>query len=212
MRKTLKGFFIGVLVTTIVSLPIMSFAETTATVTAVFDRIKLSVNGEKLETQTILYNGTTYVPIRDVAEHLGAKIDYDQNTQIADITLNNKVGDNSVTVADVEWENGTYDVVEDSNTVATDPVRLVISNVTTDSFVFSLINEDGEDVISGIASVSSNKAEYADTDIHIISFALEDDVIKFTDTKGLTVSSGHATFIKTDTKAVISPAPVVNED
>ncbi|MBT2641698.1 hypothetical protein J7I80_05645 [Bacillus sp. ISL-41] len=48
-------------------------------------RIGLTVNGAKVNKPTWYAGATTYVPLRDVAEMLGATVNYNSNTQSADI-------------------------------------------------------------------------------------------------------------------------------
>lgn len=48
-----------------------------------FNLIKVELNGKLTDAQTILYQGTTYVPIRFVAEELGAEVKWDgQNKKV----------------------------------------------------------------------------------------------------------------------------------
>ncbi|KMY54345.1 hypothetical protein AC623_10725 [Bacillus sp. FJAT-27231] len=49
------------------------------------NRIALEVDGKKVKKSTLYLNGTTYVPLRDTAELLGAKVDYDSKTMAAKI-------------------------------------------------------------------------------------------------------------------------------
>lgn len=47
--------------------------------------VNLTVNGNKVNTETILYNGTTYVPLRATAEMLDKEVGWDQKTNTASI-------------------------------------------------------------------------------------------------------------------------------
>ncbi|MCL2165022.1 MAG: copper amine oxidase N-terminal domain-containing protein [Oscillospiraceae bacterium] len=80
MKKFLVGLVLGLLLATAVN---VSAVETTETITVIFDRIQLVVNGEYSPRETILYNGTTYVPIRATAELLGMDVDYIDETYTA---------------------------------------------------------------------------------------------------------------------------------
>lgn len=50
-----------------------------------FDYINLEVNGKKVDESNILYDGTTYVPLRKVAEMLNGEVSWDEETRTASI-------------------------------------------------------------------------------------------------------------------------------
>lgn len=58
---------------------------TKKTIEVLVNSINLTVNGKKVNTDTIVYNGTTYVPLRAAAEMLGKEVGWDQATQTASI-------------------------------------------------------------------------------------------------------------------------------
>ena len=51
------------------------------TIDVSFDEIQLYLNNIKVEKETLLYNGTTYVPLRAISEMLNLEIDYDNDTK-----------------------------------------------------------------------------------------------------------------------------------
>ena len=51
-----------------------------------FNSVNLEVNGTNVDADNILYNGTTYVPLRKTAEILGCDVGWDGNTNTAKIT------------------------------------------------------------------------------------------------------------------------------
>jgi hypothetical protein len=55
------------------------------TIEVQFDKIKIEINGEKASESTILYNNTTYVPLRFVSEKLDSTVQYDSATSTAKI-------------------------------------------------------------------------------------------------------------------------------
>ena len=55
------------------------------TIEVVYNSVNLTVNGSKVNADNILYNGTTYVPIRAVAEALGKDVGWDQKTATASV-------------------------------------------------------------------------------------------------------------------------------
>jgi len=50
-----------------------------------FDSIAIKVNGQNVKASNILYNGTTYVPLRAVSEALHKNVSYDEKTRTASI-------------------------------------------------------------------------------------------------------------------------------
>ena len=65
---------------------IITVPSTAQTIDVTFDDIKVFVNGEKIDKETLLFNGTTYMPIRAVAEAIGLNVDYDDETKSAYIS------------------------------------------------------------------------------------------------------------------------------
>lgn len=138
MKKTILGFISGA-VAMLLALTIISpaFAANAAqTISATLNGINISVNGEKVASEgenyilpngnstaySILYNGTTYVALRQIGEILNLDINYDNNTQTA--SLNEKS-------SDTESETTTDTTVEDSIDVGT---VMVSDDLTYDEF------------------------------------------------------------------------------
>lgn len=84
MKKHLKGFVLGVIITTL--LMSTAFGQTvTKAIEVVYNSVNLTVNGKKVEADNILYEGTTYVPLRAIAEILDKEVGWDQATKTASI-------------------------------------------------------------------------------------------------------------------------------
>ena len=60
------------------------------TIDVTLNSVNLVVNGESIQTPNILWNGTTYVPIRAVSESLGCDVSWYDSTRTADISNYNK--------------------------------------------------------------------------------------------------------------------------
>lgn len=87
MKKVLRYFVIGVII--LILLMGTAIGETiTQTIQVVYNSVNLTVNGTKIQADNILYNGTTYVPLRAVSEALGKEVGWDQATMTA--SINNK--------------------------------------------------------------------------------------------------------------------------
>lgn len=85
MKKELKGFIIGVTLTLMLISTAVFADSTMKTIQVLFNEVNITVNGKKIEADNIAYQGTTYVPLRAVAESLGKEVGWDQKTKTASI-------------------------------------------------------------------------------------------------------------------------------
>lgn len=84
MRKYNKIIISLVIIALILST--FAFANSSKkTIEVLFNSVKLTVNGQKVEADTIAYQGVTYVPLRATAEMLGKEVGWDQATMTASI-------------------------------------------------------------------------------------------------------------------------------
>ena len=88
LRKNYKGIIIGLILGLIFS-NLIVFAETaTKQINAVFNNIKLVVDGVTIEpkdasgnvVEPFIFNGTTYLPVRAVAQAFNKEVEWDGNT------------------------------------------------------------------------------------------------------------------------------------
>lgn len=84
MKKELKGFILGLIVATLMMSMVFAGGVKQA-IDVVLNSVNLTVNGQKINADNILYNGTTYVPLRAVAEALGKNVSWDEKTNTASI-------------------------------------------------------------------------------------------------------------------------------
>jgi len=93
--KNTKWFALGVALTMIVSLfasPVM--AQVTRQAELTFRDIRITLNGETLtptdvhgnEVEPFIYDGTTYLPVRGIANALGLEVDWDDATSTVILT------------------------------------------------------------------------------------------------------------------------------
>jgi hypothetical protein len=99
MRKGIQGFVIGVIVTVLLLSATAFAAVRTQTIEVVLNSINVSINGKivgpegkgyTLENGTvvpysILYKGTTYLPMRKVSEFVGKEVSWNASTNTAGI-------------------------------------------------------------------------------------------------------------------------------
>lgn len=84
MKKTIKGIVVGFIITTMLMSTVLG-AQVKSTIEVIYNSVNLTVNGIRVNADNILYNGTTYVPIRAVAEALGKDVGWDQGTNTASV-------------------------------------------------------------------------------------------------------------------------------
>ena len=85
------------------------FADSVLTkIDVVLNGINVQVEGEDVEVNSILYNGTTYLPMRKVAELVGKDIEWYGDTMTANIVEAKKEGDILTTESVVTNDVITY--------------------------------------------------------------------------------------------------------
>ncbi len=83
--KGFKKLLVTLIILTLIISAITYAAGTKMTIEVLMNSINLTVNGKKVDADTIVYNGTTYVPLRATAEMLGKEVGWNQETQTASI-------------------------------------------------------------------------------------------------------------------------------
>lgn len=82
LKEKLKGFVCGVLAT-ILCFGVVYAQGRWKTIDVLKNDITVMVNGKKLEKENFLYNDTTYLPLRAVAEAVGKEVTYDAEENMA---------------------------------------------------------------------------------------------------------------------------------
>lgn len=86
MKKEFKGYLIGFILSVIfIGTPVLATGAY-ENIQVKFNAINVEVNGELVYADNILYNGTTYIPFRKVAELLDKNVEYIYSTKTASIT------------------------------------------------------------------------------------------------------------------------------
>lgn len=80
--KNFKNFIAGFISATILFGTLTVGASTNATIDVVFDAIRVVAEGRTVEN-TILYDGTTYVPLRQAGELFGKEVTFNAETKTA---------------------------------------------------------------------------------------------------------------------------------
>jgi hypothetical protein len=110
MKSKWKKLMIGALFIFMILASSTGLAEDVQkTIEVYFNKVNLEVNNQPVVTQNILYNGTTYVPLREVAEILSKEVGWENSTKTA--SINNKKDDNDLSNENSsKWEilNGNW--------------------------------------------------------------------------------------------------------
>lgn len=103
MKKN-KSIFIGLIILCVIlfSTPVLA-SSIKKTIEVIYNSVNLEVNGQKIKADNILYNGTTYVPLRAVADALGKDVDWDEKTKTASINDKKDNKDNEEKASSSEW-------------------------------------------------------------------------------------------------------------
>ncbi len=76
MKKTIKLLTGTILATTLMTT--YAFADSDFyTIKATFNASDVLVNGQRIDTESFSYNGTTYLPLRAISESMGMTVQYD---------------------------------------------------------------------------------------------------------------------------------------
>jgi len=102
MKKQAKGLIIGIVIIFLLSSTAALSSGVKKNIEVVLNSVNLTINGDKVAADTLLYNGTTYVPLRATAEMLGKEVGWNQNTNTA--SINDKAKGGPITVEQVPYK------------------------------------------------------------------------------------------------------------
>ena len=87
LNRSIRTFISGFIVACLLMLSFSSMAEEVSrSIDVAFNKINLKVNGSAVAVDNMLFNGTTYAPVRAVAEMLGKEVLWDSSTNSANIS------------------------------------------------------------------------------------------------------------------------------
>jgi len=101
--KNAKGYLVGIIIGGTLMVSFQGFAESNigSKIEAVFAEFNLVVNGETkvLQETPLVYNGTSYLPVRSVANLLGFDVTYKKDSRTIELSDSSINGDGEVAVA-----------------------------------------------------------------------------------------------------------------
>lgn len=84
--KTAKSFIAGFLVCAVLLTGAAALADGFwSAIDVLFNSVKINIDKKPVDLENLVYNGRTYVPLRDIAGLFGKAVEYDQNTQTIDL-------------------------------------------------------------------------------------------------------------------------------
>ncbi|MFV0502825.1 MAG: copper amine oxidase N-terminal domain-containing protein [Lachnospirales bacterium] len=86
----MKKFIFGVTLGCTVMLATQIFAEGLEQRWVIMNGMNLAINGKQIEGDNIMYEDTTYAPLREIAKLLGAEIVYNENNNTANLVTNSE--------------------------------------------------------------------------------------------------------------------------
>ena len=171
MKKNLRPFLIGLLVGCLLMVTTPVFADNILqSIDVVLNGVNFQVEGENVDVNSILYNGTTYLPIRKVAELVGKDIEWEQDTMTANI-IERKV---DAVLESTTNEIEIFNINDSSNCYA------IKDNITYyhARYVIRLMNENGNNGDYGMDINSLPSIKLFDKDNNMIIQNVPYELIK----------------------------------
>ena len=129
MKKYLSAIMIALLLTTT-----LFATQATQKIEVITNAITIMVNGKTVEADNILYNGTTYVPLRAVSELLDKEVDFKKETKTV------KINDLKMIDDKIHKQNPVVTMTMESGQQIKMEIYPEIAPNTVDNFI-SLINQ-----------------------------------------------------------------------
>ncbi|MDF2521228.1 MAG: hypothetical protein K0R84_1856 [Clostridia bacterium] len=89
MKQGVKGFIIGVIITSLIMMSMPVLADSLEKdVKAIYNAVSILINGKKVQMENITINNQIYVPAKDLSEKLGSTFEWNKKTNI--VSINDK--------------------------------------------------------------------------------------------------------------------------
>lgn len=96
MKKRLQGLIAGILIGTMLTSGVVFAKQASETINVIYDNIKVLIDGKEYQptdvngnaVEPFIYNGTTYLPVRAIANAFNKEVDWESQTST--VTLGSK--------------------------------------------------------------------------------------------------------------------------
>ena len=167
--KRFRDVFIGVLIgCMLMATPVLADSILTK-IDVVLNGINVQVDGEDVQVESILYNGSTYLPMRKVAELVGKDVNWTQETKTANIIEKTEIKEGEDGMSNEtsnENEFVVYNIDDDPNCYA-EKGGITYYHLRN---IVRLMNEEGKNGIYGfdISKLSNNNVRLYDGDSNTV--------------------------------------------
>ena len=147
MKEKLKGVFIGVVIG--MMLVSTSYAIVgTITKELTYNNIKITLNGNEVKptdangnyVEPFIIEGTTYLPVRGIANVLGLHVDWDGESNT--VIINTENAESDYTVFNGYYKGGGTPIPNSEYSIG--EWRAMLSNVTKDSINLSFVQSESD--------------------------------------------------------------------
>ncbi len=191
--KSYKQFVAGMLAGAFVFGSVPALAETKKLVTAIFGQAKLVVNGEKVDKETVIIDGITYVPLRAIGEMLNLDVYWDERTSTAKLTQKTMeklpIESNKPKIDQIRYDINVVQYDEYGN-MTIDMVYINDSDYPITYFSLSLLNK------------KNNERIYLSSDDTVLPGEISPKIYYYTDQsmdlKNLEKLKTHVTYVQPD--------------
>lgn len=174
--KSIKSFVVGIIVGIMLLSAFDVFADN-KNIEAFYNNIKLSIDGKMVELkdtkgnaiEPFIYEGTTYLPVRAIAEALGMEVKFNETTNTVELTKKEGgkvVWDDSHVVSGLEYKI----IKEDSLIIQERPDGTKYVDAMSIAKQFNI--KDGKDILQKPSSVVVKKEEGSEI-VKTVDFALK---------------------------------------
>ncbi|MBB3129726.1 hypothetical protein FHS19_004401 [Paenibacillus rhizosphaerae] len=139
MKKLIIGLTVGMLIGS----STVAMAATSTTVKATIAKYRVLINGvnKPVASNQLLYNGNTYVQLRDAGSIFGYDVSYKASDKSINFTVKNSPDSNWITITDFATANG-YTIKVDN--ASTDTYNIQANNSTVLAVNISNLKENEE--------------------------------------------------------------------
>lgn len=169
--KEIKGFVIGIIITSLLLCGGIVFAKGQwKSIDVLENDITVIVDGKKLNESNFLYNDTTYLPLRAVAEAVGKPVDYDAARNIA--YLGEKVIPSNYKMYDTCKKVPDFGVLADIHTTY---INFIDKGVAYKYPLFSITEGNISEYVFALENCGFNFVKETDVD-GIITYYYKNDI------------------------------------